>query len=310
MRRSILLGLLAVALALLLWRYEAGRELEGPAPAPGETAQPAVPPSTADGSNATAVVKTVRVSSGIPIKLIRRHRIAVPDPPYGPAFDKLYPAAKAGDTVAQYRLGLLLYECRDVPVEQAALDQQIESVYQTRKRDGWDVDDPADEAQTMRRRFEECAGVPGDERGRYRDWMKHAADAGLLDAQLDLPLHLPPGQYCQYLSECSPEQRAKQEALQAEAVDYLGRARDNGSVTALWTFGAWYAEGDVLPQNYVEAYADFSALDQVYTAAGEGNRFKAMLADLRGHLRPVDIEQANARAKQLLSNPNCCVLTP
>lgn len=308
--RALLLGVLAVVLALLVWRYEAGREPEGPASEGTEAPAAAAPEPTSATGNAAPTVREVRVASGIPVKLIRRPRISLPDPPYGPAYDKLIGPAQNGDTTAQYKLGLLLYECRDVPEDAAALAHDIETVYQTRRRDGFDVDNPKDEEQTLRRRFDECAGVPQAQRGRYRDWLRQSADAGLIEAQLDLPLHLPPGEYCQYMSECTPEQRARQEALQSEAADYLGRARDNGSIAALWTFGAWYAEGDVLPQNYIEAYADFYVLDQVYAAAGESRRFKAMLDDLRGRLRPVDQQQAEARAKEILSNPKCCVMTP
>ena len=162
----------------------------------------------------------------------------------------------------------------------------------------------------LRVRYAECDGVPAEQRTQYRDWMRQAADAGLMEAQLDLPLHLPPGDYCQFMSECSPQQRTKQEALDKEAVDYLGRARDGGSAMALWTFASWYAEGEVLPQNEIEAYASFSALDQVFEAADQPRRFDAMLQDMRGRLRPADLEQAEARSRELLSNPNCCVLEP
>ncbi len=308
--------LLAAAIAALLlaawyWFGETGAGRE-PSPkvavtGPGGSIAAANP---AAGQPQQAAVQQVVSASGVTIRLQHHARLSVPPPPYGPAYALLEPAAQAGDKAAQYRLGLLLYECRDVPAEPAALEQTIEHTYETRRRGGWDVDDPANEEQTLRRRYGECAGVPAEQRGQYRDWMKQAADAGLMEAQLDLPLHLPPGEYCQYLSECSPQQRARQEALDQEAVDYLGRARDAGSATALWTFGSWYAEGDVLPQNNVEAYASFSALDQVFAAAGEQKRFDAMLADLRSRMRPADLAQADARTRELLSNPNCCALGP
>jgi hypothetical protein len=249
-------------------------------------------------------------ASGVTIRLLKRPALTVPAPPYGPAYSRLEPLARAGDTAAQYQLGLLLYECRDVPTEATDLEKTIERTYETRSRGGWDVDDPAGEEQTLRRRYEECAGVPAEQRGQYREWMRQAANAGLIEAQLDLPRHLPPGEYCQYLSECNPEQRAKQEALDKEAVDYIGRARDAGSAAALWSFGAWYGEGDVLPQNNIEAYANFNALDQIFVADGQPRRFDAMLADLRSRMRPADLEQADARTREILSNPNCCALTP
>ena len=312
MRRRWLLPLAALGVALLgAWYWFGGTDGgAGPRPQTATAVQggpAAVHPAP---QPAQITVKEVKSASGVTIRLQRRPRLSVPAPPYGPAYAELEPAAKAGDRPAQYRLGLLLYECRDVPADKAGLEQTIEHTYETRRRGGWDVDDPANEEQTLRRRYAECDGVPAEQRGQYRDWMKQAADAGLMEAQLDLPLHLPQGEYCQYISECSPEQRATQEGLDHEAVDYLGRARDEGSATALWTFGSWYAEGDVLPQNNVEAYASFSALDQVFEAAGEQKRFDVMLADLRSRMRPADLAQADARTRELLSNPQCCALGP
>jgi TPR repeat protein len=312
--RIALLALLGLALALLVLR---GWNTRTPAP-PGAgppagsappSAESAAPASAAAGTGPAAPQRVVS-PSGIALHLVRRPALTVPDHPYSAAYQQLEPAARSGDPAAQYRLGLLLYECRDVPVDEATLGREIETVYQTRRRNGWDVDDPADEARTLRRRYQECAGVPGEARGQYRDWLRRAADAGLVEAQLGLPLHLPPGEYCQYWSECTPQQRVRQEALQQEAIDYLGKARDAGSAAALWTFGAWYAEGEVLPRNDVEAYAHFRALDEINAASGDPHRFSAMLDDLRGRLRPADLDQAEARARELLSGPNCCVLTP
>ena len=308
-RRLALLAAAILTLLLAAWYWLGSADTRRGAPAQAAATGPAAPVAAANTAAPQQTERRVVSASGVSIRLLRRPRLSVPAPPYGPAYALLEPAARAGDHPAQYRLGLLLYECRDVPADKAGLEQTIEHTYETRRRGGWDVDDPSNEEQTLRRRYQECDGVPAEQRGQYRDWLKQAADAGLMEAQLDLPLHLPPGDYCQYISECSPEQRAKQEALDQQAVDYLGRARDAGSAVALWTFGSWYAEGDVLPQNNIEAYADFSALDQIFGAAGEERRFGGMLSDLGNRLRPADLAQAQARAKEILSNPNCCVLT-
>ncbi len=305
----LLAGFLVLLLAAWYWFGRPDRA-QTAVSAPVSAVHTEAPARVATAAQAPSAVQEVRSASGVMIRLKRRSRLIVPAPPYGPAYALLEPAALAGDTAAQYRLGLLLYECRDVPGDAAALAQTIEHTYETRRRGGWDVDDPAGEEQSLRRRYAECDGVPPSQRGLYRDWLRQAADSGLLEAELDLPLHLPQGDYCQYLSECSPEQRATQEALDREAVDYLGRARDGGSATALWTFGTWYAEGDVLPQNNIEAYASYNALDQVFAAAGEQQRFAAILADLTSRMRPADLDQAQARTQELLSNPNCCVLEP
>lgn len=289
------------------------REVEAPpappvvvAPAPAEA--PPAPPAAPAAPRQT--VENRVLESGIAVRLVRRARIPLPTGRLYEEYARLEPEAKSGNALSAYRLGLLLYECRDVPADPVTLEHQIESIYQTRRRDGWDVVSPESEVRTLRGRYEECDRIPAEARGGFRDWLKTAADAGVIEAQINLPLKLPPAEYCQFLAECPPAQRAAQDALQKEAIDYLGRAREAGSVAALWTFGAWYAEGEVLPQNDIEAYAHFRALEQVNVAAGLPPRVDGMLASLRKRLRPVDLDQGEARARELLSNPNCCVITP
>jgi TPR repeat protein len=305
----VVIAMIGIGLRMALKSDDVEPPLPGDA---GTVAQAAASADTTLASAAAQVPKaeTVVSESGVPIRIVRHPRLGLPSGSLGAAYAKLLPAAQAGEPPAQYQLGLVLYECRDVPGDEKALGREIETMYQTRRRGGWDIDSPKDEETTLRRRFSECAGVPGGERGKYRDWLRKSADAGLLDAELDLPLKLPQAEYCQYLSQCSPQQRAQQEALSKEAVDYLGRARDAGSASALWTFGAWYAEGEVLPKNDIEAYANFRALDQIEAASGQPRRFESMLSDLRGRLRPIDQAEAEDHAKALLSNPNCCVITP
>ena len=312
-RRWVWTTLAAVIVIVVLIGYRL-REPQDASLPPGATSSLA--PAFDSSSSSLPVIPAKPVeqlatsASGVPIRLIRRPAIGLSPPPYGAAYARLLPLAQGGDVIAQLRLGLLLYECHDVPADAAALERDIDTTYQTRRRGGWDVADPQFEEKTLRRRFQDCQDVPGAQRGAYRDWIKRAADSGLLEAQLELPLHLPQGEYCQYLAECPAAQRARQEALQREAVDYTTRARDGGSAAALWTIGGWYAQGEVLDANDIEAYANFRALDEINQAAGQPRRFAPMLASLRARLRPADLITAEARADVLLSNPNCCVLTP
>ncbi len=248
--------------------------------------------------------------SGIAVRIVRPAAVVRPRPPYGVRFAALSPLAEGGDPAAQYELGLVLYECRDVPEDAASNESQIEKVQQTHKRGTWDVADPAAEAAEMRRRQADCEGVPAASRDRYRDWIRKAADAGLMQAQLDMMYHLPQREYCQYLYQCTPEQRRVQSDLQAESVRYVSLARDAGSASALWTFAAWYQSDEVLPTNDIEAYAHYRALDQIQKAAGVERRVLPMIAALERKLRPIDRTQAEARSREILSNPRCCVITP
>lgn len=308
--RSVLILLLCVLLAAWFWSRKpaspaapAGDQvldvLTAPEPIEAPPATPAVPPPVAATS-----------ARGIAFRVRQREPIGLPEPPYGPAYQRLLPAAEAGDVQAQYELGLVLYECRDLPETAEALAGLIESVHQTRRRDGWPVEDPDTESAELRRRHGLCQGVPEAERGAYRAWLLSAADAGLLEAQLKVQYALPQADYCQYLWECSPAQRAFQASLQAEALRYVTQAREAGSAEALWTFAAWYLSDEVLAPDEAMAYAHFLALDEVYAAAGHSQRFEVMLSALEERLRPVDLERARSEADRLLSNPACCVIVP
>lgn len=248
-------------------------------------------------------------SSGVRIRLKRRPRIDPPAPPYGAQLADLQAAADQGSAVAQYRLGLMLYQCREVPSDASALSRAVEEIHQTRSRDGWDVADPAQEEQALRTAYAHCAGIPAPTRSDYRTRLRAAADAGLIEAQLNLMFHLPPGEYCQYIEDCTPEQAARMGALRDEAREQVARALDAGSMEALRTVGGWHLNEEMGTPDPVEAWAHFSAYDQIQQAAGRERELTAMLAGIESRLRPVDLERARARARELLSNPHCCVLT-
>lgn len=315
-RQRLLLSVLAVLAAVLLaqwWRSAEPVSEAVPEPAPEVViGEPPVVVVEAPPASPVArqTVERAVVESGIAIRLVRRARLAAPEGRLADGYARLLPEAQSGNRLAQYQLGSLLFECREIPADAVALDKEIEAIYQTRQRGRWTVDAPKAEEATMRHLYAQCEGIPAEARKGFRDWIKQAADAGVIEAQLNLPLKLPPDDYCQYLSECSVAQRARQEALQAEALDYTTRARDAGSVAALWTFAAWYAGGEVLPQNDIEAYAHFRALDQVNAASRQPQRFGKLLTGMKKKLRAVDVEAGEARARELLSNPNCCVITP
>lgn len=317
MRGRVLKLMAAIAILIVAWFAYVWFTVEFPAPA--EPAEP--PPLTVELPAPVAdppavslpprqTVERAVLDSGVEIRLVRRAKIARPAGRLADGYARLLPEAQSGNRLAQYRLGSLLFECREIPADAAGLEQEIEAIHQTHRRGRWAVDAPKAEVATLRHLYAECDGIPGEARLGFRDWIRQAADAGVIEAQLNLPLKLPPDDYCQFLAECTPEQRARQEALQVEAIDYTTRAREAGSVAALWTFGAWYAEGEVLPKNEIEAYGHFRALDQINAASRQPQRFGKLLAGLRKQFRPVDIEAGEARARELLANPNCCVITP
>ena len=271
--------------------------------------------STADSGTSSAedkpegpkVIEAVS-ASGVPIRIREVARVAVPKAPYLKAFKALRPEAENADPVTQYALGQMLYRCREVPANAEDLKAQIDRMYQTRRVGDWPVDDPEIEAQSMREAYENCDGIPAAERIGFRQWMQRAAETGLLEAQVNLMFHLPVAEYCQFLSDCSAEQKQMMEGLREEARVQIARALEAGSVDAMRTLAGWAINEEMGPVDPVEAWALFTAYDQILSAAGRGGEVKRMIESLESRLRPIDREQGEARVEALLSNPNCCIL--
>lgn len=313
--RSLTALLLAPILIAALWlwvgRDPPGNKKENPVKSLSEpTFTDAAPDSVSvQAPLPDRRVIEARTRSGIAVRLIHPPRIEPPEVPYGPKYEALLLSAAEGQAVAQYRLGLMLYACRDIPADELALSQHISLMYQTRRIDGWDVDDPGQEEGGLRQDFADCRDVPAEARVDYRKWLLHAADLGLIEAQLNLMFHLPKAEYCQFIENCTPEQARLMESLRDEARKYVSRARDGGSVEALRTMGGWALNEEMGTIDEIEAYAYFSAYDQIQQALHNERELGAMLESLRNKLRPVDLDQAERQAVELLSNPNCCVIT-
>lgn len=314
-RLLALLGLLALVAGLIWWVWPEGSpEMASPA-GPGVSGEPggealddtAGAEATAGKPSEPEVIEAVS-ASGVSIRIRELPRVAVPKPPYLEPFQALRPGAEEADPITQYALGQMLYRCREVPEQAEELQGQIDRMYQTREVDGWPVDDPELEAQTMRQAFADCEGIPAAERLDFRQWLQRAAEAGLLEAQVNLMFHLPVAEYCQFLSDCSAEQKILMESLREEARVQVGRALEAGSVDAMRTLAGWAINEEMGPVDPVEAWAMFSAYEQVLSAAGEGGEVQRMLDSLEGQLRPVDRERGEARIEAVLANPNCCLL--
>ena len=314
MKRGAWIGLVAVLVAAVLgWAwYLAGRDVGTASPFGfGSTSGPVDPESPGGAARPATEPRVIErvAASGVRVRIERRPRIDMPSPPYADRMRELQLAADGGDLVARYQLGLVLYQCRDAPLDDAGLARAVEEIHQTRTRQGWDVNDPEQEEQVLRTTYSQCAGVPAEARTRFRELLRSAAEQGLMEAQLNLMFHLPQAQYCQFIEDCTPDQVRFMAGLREEARANVLKARDAGSVEALRTVGGWALNEEMGTPDDVEAYAHFSAYDQIQQASGRERELGVMLAGLRKRLRPVDLERAESRAKELLSNPKCCVLT-
>lgn len=315
MKRLLLIGLPLVLIGLLGWWWMERPDLPTNPREQGFGVSPGMPGGLTDGAaaggegSATPRVVQAIAPSGVHLRVERRPRLDTPSPPYGPQLAELQAASDRGDPVAQYRLGTMLYQCRDVPADDAQLAKGIEEIHQTRSRGGWDVADPAQEERALRTAYANCEGVPAPSRTQFRDLLRSAADQGLIEAQLNLMFYLPQADYCQFIENCTPKQAQFMAGLREEARTSVTKALEGGSVEALRTVGGWALNEEMGTPDDVEAYAHFSAYDQIQQATGRERELGVMLAGLKKRLRPVDMERAEARAKELLSNPNCCVLT-
>ncbi len=315
MKRVLWIGLPSLLIGLLGWWWLQRPDLPvDPREAAADAAASAG--GGADGSATgsipdaaeSRVVQTV-APSGVPLRVEKRPRIDLPAPPYAARVAELQAASDRGDPVARYQMGTMLYQCRDVPVDEAALSKGVEEIHQTRTHDGWEVSDPAQEEQALRTSYANCQGVPAEARARFRDLLRSAADQGLIEAQLNLMFYLPQSNYCQFIEDCTQQQVKFMANLREEARVNVTKALEGGSVEALRTVGGWALNEEMGTPDEVEAYAHFSAYDQIQQATGQERELGVMLAGIRARLRPVDLERAEARAMELLSNPKCCVLT-
>lgn len=309
---AALVAVLAVVVGIAREHWsapEAGRQ------APVDDAPPTIESNAdrGDGQQPEAApepaVRQVQTRSGVAVRLQRAPRIETPVPPYGELYARLSAGIETAPPADQYRLGLLLYQCRDVPGAAAELASKIEQVHQTRRLDGWDIGDPVIEEAALRRDFDNCAGIPAAARQTHRDWMKRAAAGGLMEAQLNLMYYLPRAEYCQYIEDCTPQQLAFMSGLREESRVAIGQALEAGSVEALRTVGSWALNDEMGPPDPVQAYAYLSAYDQVQQAAGVERELARMLEQIGERLRPVDLDQAETQARELLANPRCCVMT-
>ncbi len=244
------------------------------------------------------------------------HRIVMtrlPDHPDGPAaklVDGLLPVAENGNAMAAYELAVVLNDCSQIPADASELEQRIADLKRKRVDIDTPIHHPKEMERDMRHQFDRCQGIPADRRGQYYDWLRRAADGGLLDALENFPLFVPPGDICREyeFSRCTADQQSTSQAARQIIGHYLLAARDAGSVNALWQLGAAYTQGELFPVDDVAAYAHLLAYERAGHAFGIADRVAAEVRNLAARLSADAREQGRQQARALLANPQCCVL--
>lgn len=219
-----------------------------------------------------------------------------------------YAVARRGDADAIYQLGLVLKECKGFDATPQALQTSIARVYRTRQFSGMAVD-PQWAAGELQRRYQRCEGIAADARERYYEVMTRAADRGSIEALEAMVFQMPPDDICREreLRHCDHSARRHTFDLRTNQASWLKKAQEMGSLKALWLLGAAYMNGEMFERDLRQAYIYMRAYQMVSEQFGIDVQARALIADLRQRLRPAEFAEAEASAKALMANPNCCV---
>lgn len=302
-------------------------DVSPPPPATGDTAgaKPGDPASARDippSHRQYRVGSQYTLRSGVTVRLYHHrkssHRQLTAADAFGPFYTDLLPLAQSGDAQAQLDLGRILESCENIPEDAKALEDMIASVHKTRRyRGGIKVDDPHAQEERLREEAQKCEGIPQDQRGRAREWVKAAADAGLLAAQDALASFHGPGDVYYLWTLDTPENNAQDAARHRESTAYREKARAAGWAD-FWAMGNRYSQThkDDPPwerETYdaVRAFAYFLAADELKEALGEDRSYASRLSVINDATRTMTLNQlleAQALSRSFLENPLCCVV--
>lgn len=219
--------------------------------------------------------------------------------------DLLYKAS-LGDPVAAFQLSELLTECRGAHESEAELEEAIAHARKTleirKPTFTWIARGPQDLERAIHTSlltpYEKCLGLGGAEKEEAEEWLRIAADAGIVKALTS------------YSRQFADDYKT--------AAKYLTKAWEAGDAKALTGLTsvystAWYQlrERGSPPGNLVRAYASFYAYYKLLGASQErhtaGGLMRAVNA-IEGNLSADEIKEGRRRAQQMIvNNENCCL---
>ncbi|MDT0498849.1 hypothetical protein RM530_15985 [Algiphilus sp. W345] len=274
--------------------------------------QSAVARASAPGSVKPAAQSASRAAASLapprPAQVVVRRRAQLPLGPLNAFYTEKYAEAEAGNADAMYQLGLVLMECSQFDATPHALKTSIESAQKTRQWAG-SATDPEWTAAELRRRYARCEGINAKMRDRYYEVMAAAADRGSVEAMESMVFQLPPDDICREkeLRSCNVHAQTETKNLRERQAAWLHQAQENGSANALWHLAAAYLNGEMESTDKQEAYVYLRAYQIVSEAFGQEVQASQLLRDLQRQLSRAEITQADARARSLVANPNCCI---
>lgn len=263
--------------------------------------------STPLSNDASISVEKNPVARQGELRIRTLERPAIPSQPIREFFDETLAKAKNGDGEAAYVLAHALYRCNSVPTDANGQVAQIELLRKNSVAKGVAASHVEQFEKNLRATYTYCAGIDAQTAGRWHEFLELAADLGQLNAQIEYSHVKPPWeQTVSDWSNLSPAQEAQLNATRTKAMTYLSLAAQQGSVTAFNALGNAYQSGLWVPQDFVAAYANLRATSIAYQQAQLPDSSGAAIEQLRRTLRPNELEIAEQRALELISNPNCC----
>ncbi|TBR13184.1 MAG: hypothetical protein EPO46_03215 [Lysobacter sp.] len=187
-------------------------------------------------------------------------------------FAALRDRAKTDPGVA-YPLALLLHQCRQMSETLDAIAEANE--VRSGKQDVAAMMDRADALQAQ------CAHIPAQELGSYRKLIQSAADAGIVDAQVDYATLVSAEFNGMHVIRDSEEITE----FKKKSIGYLNRAVRAGSAKAMQNLAFAYADGVLAKRDPLQAYAYAFA----FTRAHNGVRNQQFLQAFGRGMSPTQI---------------------
>jgi TPR repeat protein len=181
--------------------------------------------------------------------------------PSGRAVDvvaRLLPLASSGDSTAAYQIALKLRQCRSAMG--SLPNAEIMDRYQKAGISSASV------LSQIENTLNECIGITKEQLSDEGKWLEMAADKGLLEAQLLYSADPEPvvGNASDMIRDPGAVQRYKNKAL-----GYLQQLAANGNINAIQRLSSVYADGILVKQDKVLAYAYAAAAERAMPAPQE-----------------------------------------
>jgi len=203
-------------------------------------------------------------------------------------YDRVSSVAKTDPTIA-YGLALALAECQQLAARYEGISEVNDSAAVSPKT----TESMLDSADAAAAR---CKGLSEDQLASQAELLERAAEAGVLDAQLNYSTILAS-------SVLSPSSIARPEKIieyKKKSIDYLNRAALAGEPKALLQLGLAYQDGILADKSASRAYAYTYA----YGMTGASKRTGKLLTQMEAGLSAAELARARAEGEALYRR--CC----